>query len=222
MNWEHADARRPIVSITCGKEQGLKQTFDIRIHASVSADVFPSATLYPSKSLIRDADEATPTPQTSSSILFDTLQKPHLLHLHTLAQSLSGERTADKFLALWRIWAGRRGLDRERGGSGWFAAMLLGWVVNGGEVGGKGGDRAATKRVRGLGRSLGPWGALRAAWEFLANTDFEATPVFMASEQQVVPKSEFIKVYRDIFTDPTGAVNIVGSWEKGDVQLVRS
>lgn len=220
VEWEHADARRPIISIKCGKDQGLKHAIDIRIHASVPADVFQPATLFPTKSLIRDGDDPTPTPLTSSSILHDTLHKPHLLHLHKLAQSLSGERTADKFLALWRIWAGRRGLARDRGGSGWFASMILSWVVNGGEIGGQGGKRGVTKRVRGLGRSLGAWGALRAVWEFLANTDFEASPVFIASEEQVVPKPEFINAFKDVFVDPTGSVNIIGDWEKGDVELV--
>lgn len=221
VDWEHADARRPVIAISSGKEQGLKHAIDIRIHASVPADVFHPATLYPTKSLIRDADEATPTPQGSSSILLDTLHKSHMLHLHTLSQKLSGERTASKFLALWRIWATRRGLAPERGASGWFAAMLLNWVVNGGEIGGKGGERTATKRVRGLGRSLGPWGALRAAWEFLANTDFEASPVFLDSDDQLVPKTEFISVYQDIFVDPSGSINIIGDWEKGDVELLR-
>jgi len=39
--------------------------------------------------------------------------------------------------------------------------MVLGWVINGGEVGIKGIKR------RGLGKGLGYWGALRAGWEFL-------------------------------------------------------
>lgn len=39
--------------------------------------------------------------------------------------------------------------------------MILGWVVDGGEVGKKGIKR------RGLGKGLGYWGALRAGWEFL-------------------------------------------------------
>ena len=39
--------------------------------------------------------------------------------------------------------------------------MVLGWVVDGGEVGRKGIKR------RGLGKGLSHWGALRAGWEFL-------------------------------------------------------
>lgn len=196
---------------------------DIRIHASIPQGTFPLATLYPSKSLIRTGDDETSaTPQCSTSILHDTLHKSDLLHLHRLAQALGpDDRVVAKFLALWRIWANRRGIASSRGGSGWFAAMLLGWVVYGGDVGGKGGDRAATKRNRGLGKGLGAWGALRAAWEFLANTDFEATPIFMANDGNAIPHSEFTAVYKGIFVDPSGTVNILAEWENGDFELIR-
>lgn len=74
--------------------------------------------------------------------------------------------------------------------------MVLGWVINGGEVGVKGIKR------RGLGKGLGYWGALRAGWEFLgtppreleevwitnciAQTDFAQEPVFMNCEDPAV------------------------------------
>ena len=45
--------------------------------------------------------------------------------------------------------------------------MLLGWVIEGGELGGVGGIKDRTKKMRGLGTGLGYWGAMRAAWEFL-------------------------------------------------------
>lgn len=45
--------------------------------------------------------------------------------------------------------------------------MVLGWVINGGWLGGVGGKREQMKKVAGVGRGLGAWGALRAAWEFL-------------------------------------------------------
>ncbi|BEJ17027.1 hypothetical protein CspHIS471_0604280 [Cutaneotrichosporon sp. HIS471] len=219
IRWDNVDAQRPIVVIEAGKAQGLKHALEVRIHASVPANTFPLATLYPSKSLVR-GDDSGPTPLCSSAILLDTLQKAHLLNLHQLSQSMSGERTVDKFLALWRIWAARRGLTRAQGASGWFAAMLLTWVVQGADVGGKGGSRVATKRVRGLGKGLGAWGALRAVWEMLANTDFEATPVFIAGEQ-AVPRPEFVGAFSDVLVDPTGTVNLFAGWEKGDVQLLR-
>jgi U3 small nucleolar RNA-associated protein 22 len=98
--------------------------------------------------------------------------------------------------------------------------MILGWIVNGGDVGVKG-DRSATKRTRGLGKGLGAWGALRAAWEFLANTDFAGTPVFMANEGDAIPHTEFTETYSDVFVDPSGTVNIIGEWERGDIELVR-
>ncbi|WVF73208.1 hypothetical protein IAT40_008027 [Kwoniella sp. CBS 6097] len=215
------DVRRPVIVITAGKEQGLKHRLEVRVHASISSTVFPLSTLTPIKSLLRTE---TATPLYSSSILHDTLQKPHLLHLHRLSQLMSPERTVDSFLAMWRIWANRRGLRRERGGSGWFASMVLGWVVDGGEVGGAGGVRDRVKKVRGVGKGLGHWGALRAAWEFLAHTDFESTPVFLTfSTEDVISSHEVTRAYPSspILVDPTGRVNIFAEWEKGEVELLR-
>jgi len=97
----------------------------------------------------------------------DTLHKSDLLYLHRLASTLSHERALASFLALWRIWSTRRGISREKGGSGWFAGALAGWVVEGGEVGGKGGIRDETRKVAGLGKGLGGWQLLRAALEFI-------------------------------------------------------
>ncbi|WWC71798.1 uncharacterized protein I206_105757 [Kwoniella pini CBS 10737] len=221
LSWENSmgDARRPIIKIQVGKEQGLKHRLDIRIHASILPDVFPLSSLSPTKSLLRSD---IPTPLYSSSILNDTLQKSNLLHLHRLSQVLSPERTVDSFLATWRIWATRRGIRRERGGSGWFASMLLGWVVDGGQVGGGGGVRERIKKVRGVGKGLGHWGALRAAWEFLAQTDFDQTPVFIKTvNEDAIPQSDFINSFQDVFVDPTGKVNIFAGWEKGDLQILR-
>lgn len=151
-------------------ESGLKLATEIRIHAGLPAGVIGVSTMSPSKSLLRIAGaEDFATPLYSTSLLRDSLHKADLLHLHRLAQALPS-RVADSFLAVWRIWAGRRGIRRERGGSGWFASLLLGWVVEGGEVGGQSGDRAKTKKVKGLGRGLGYWGIVRAAWEFLGES----------------------------------------------------
>ncbi len=235
-------------------EHGLKYRVDITVHASIPTDTFPLSSLYPSKSLIRLASE-TETPSTSlysASILHDTLHKSHLLHIYRISQLLP-DRTGDSFLALWRIWAARRGINRDRGGSGWFAGFLLGWVVEGGDIGGAGGVRDRTKRVRGLGKGLGYWGAIRAAWEFLgqrgylpihipssrntAHTNFDKTSVFLSSSSgstvcaptitkevlmyQQISRTEFTKAFDDIMVDPTGSVNILAGWEKGDLQLVR-
>nr|XP_031858971.1 uncharacterized protein CI109_005639 [Kwoniella shandongensis]KAA5526043.1 hypothetical protein CI109_005639 [Kwoniella shandongensis] len=217
----NGDERRPVIALTVGKEQGLKYRTDIRIHASIPPSVFPLSTLSPAKSLIR-VENPTPTPLYSTSILNDTLHKSHLLHLHRLSQLLSPERTVDNFLAAWRIWANRRGIRRERGASGWFAALALGWVVDGGEVGGVGGSREKVKKIRGVGKGLGHWGALRAAWEFLAHTDFEATPVFMhQTAEDTLPHIDFTRSFDNVFVDPTGRVNLFAGWEKGDVQLLR-
>ena len=87
--------------------------------------------------------------------------------------------------------------------------MILEWVVDGGEVGGMGGERCKVKKVRGLGKSLGYWGLMRAAWELLgghwviniyhlepmliyglAHTDFEKTPVFMSTRNDSVVRTQ--------------------------------
>jgi U3 small nucleolar RNA-associated protein 22 len=148
-------------------EQGLKHRLTIRIHASPPPNLFVPSTLSPSRNLLRhaDLDQSTPTPLYSTALLHDTIHKSTLLHLHRLSTTLS-ERVVDSFLALWRIWCARRGIRRERGGSGWFAGMVLGWIISGGEVGVKGIKR------RGLGKGLGHWGALRAGWEFLGMSKF--------------------------------------------------
>jgi len=95
------------------------------------------------------------------------MHKSDLLYLHRLASTLSQERALASFLALWRIWATRRGISKEKGGSAWFASALAGWVVEGGEMGGKGGVRGSLKRAAGLGKGLGGWQLLRAALEFV-------------------------------------------------------
>ncbi|KAK8853038.1 hypothetical protein IAR55_003739 [Kwoniella newhampshirensis] len=217
----NGDERRPVILITAGKGQGLKQKLDIRIHASVSPNFLPLSTLSPAKALIR-TETPTPTPLYSTSILHDTLHKSHLLHLHRLSQRLSPDRTVDSYLAAWRIWAHRRGIRRERGASGWFASMILGWVVDGGEVGGVGGSREKVKKVRGVGKGLGHWGALRAAWEFLAHTDFEQTPVFIdRTTEEGLPHIDFTRSFDNVLVDPTGRVNIFAGWERCDIQLLR-
>ncbi|OWT39986.1 U3 small nucleolar RNA-associated protein 22 [Cryptococcus neoformans Bt1] len=225
-----ADERRPIVVVHAGKDQGLKSKVEIRIHASIPSSLFPLSSLSPTKSLVRttvfantDQSNATPSPLYNTSILHDTLHKPHLLHLHRLSQLLpSNARTVDSFLALWRIWAKRRGIRRERGGSAWLAGMVLGWVINGGWLGGVSGKREQMKKVAGVGRGLGAWGALRAAWEFLAHTDFKQTPIFLhpPSSPSSFEHSVFL-TFSHVFTDPTGLVNIFAGWDEGEIDFLR-
>lgn len=196
MEWrvDHGDERRPIVAMTVGKGalgllsgdlllteigQGLKRQVTINIHAAAPSSLFPASSLSPAKSLLRypftsapgpDVDTPlVPTPLYASSLALDTLHKPHLDHLHNLSRSFGApeKRTVAAFLSLWRIWARRRGVPRERGGSGWFAQMALGWIVHGGAIGGLGGQRDKVRRKDGLGAGLGHWGAMRAVWQFL-------------------------------------------------------
>lgn len=248
IEWEYPmdDARRPIIVLRAGKAQGLKYATDIKIHASMPADVFVAAHLSPAKSLLRiasasasaaagagadtgaeaeNAESTIPppsaTPLYASSITQDLLPKSHLLHLHRLSTSLA-DRNLASFLALWRLWASQRSIPVSRGASGWFAGMLLGWIVNGGRIGGQGGVRERTKEVAGLGKGLGYWGCLRAAWEFLARTDFEATPVFVGhGDENPIAKEHFMQEFKDVMVDPSGMVNVFAGWEKGDVQLLR-
>lgn len=135
--------------------------------------MFPLASLYPTKSNIKTTtSEPEPTPQYNTSLLRDTLHRPHLLWLHALHKSCPAFRPA---LALWRIWGDRRGLSLRSGAGGqgwaWLGALVLGFIVQGGHVGtgtgGREGDRLATKPKQGLGRGLSEWQLLRAGWEFL-------------------------------------------------------
>jgi hypothetical protein len=54
----------------------------------------------------------------------------------------------------------------------------------------------------------------------VAHTDFEAAPIFATPDDGVIPKSEFVKVFQNVFVDPSGSVNVFGGWEKGDVDMV--
>lgn len=100
--------------------------------------------------------------------------------------------------------------------------MILGWVVEGGDVGGSSGDRSKVKRNRGLGKGLGSWQAIRAAWEFLANTDFAKTPIFLGQiDEEPIPRSDILNAFEDVMVDPTGSVNIFAGWNKGEIGLLR-
>lgn len=217
----------------------------IRLLTAISSDVFPLSTLYPTKSNIKISTEdvSAPTPLYNTSILKDTLYKPHLIWLHALHKSCPALRPA---LALWRIWGDRRGLSARAGGGGgvgwsWFGAMVLGFVVLGGEVA-AGKDRVGKKPKPGLGRGLSEWQLLRAGWEFLgafpremslvwfsadvslvASTDFSKTPVYMKplADTYSVPASEMVHAFDHVFVEPTGKVNLLAGWEQGEITLVR-
>ncbi|ORY28154.1 Nrap protein [Naematelia encephala] len=225
VTWDTSvDPRRPVVVLSAGKAQGSKYALDIRIHAAIPQSVFAPNTLAPSKSLLwhPSVSEDASTPLYSTSILHDTLHSAHLHQLRRLSQTCTPARSVDSFLAVWRTWCSRRGISRERGGSGWFAATLLTWVVDGAEVGGVGGARDKVRRVRGLGRTLGHWGALRAAWELLAHGDFVKSPVFLsASGDPAIPYREFVSAYQHVLVDVTGSINVFAGWEQGEVQLLQ-
>jgi hypothetical protein len=170
----------------------MKHETQIRLLPSIPQNLFPLNSLYPSKSLLKLSEDAEPTPQTSTCILSDSLHKPHLLHAHALKTNVASFSSA---VALWRVWADRRGLA-IRGGGSWFATMILGFVVNGGEQGGIGGRRETLKARKGVGHGLTDWQLLRAGWELLgescfiavvgltipAETDFEQAPTFSRSQ----------------------------------------
>jgi U3 small nucleolar RNA-associated protein 22 len=99
--------------------------------------------------------------------------------------------------------------------------MLLGYIVEGGEIGGQGGVRERTKPAKGLGKGLGYWGALRAVWEFLARTDFTTTPVYIGAGESIINKADFCKAYKHVLVDPTGSVNVFAGWEEGEIELLR-
>lgn len=99
--------------------------------------------------------------------------------------------------------------------------MILGWVVEGGDVGGASGERTNFKSSRGLGKSLGSWQAVRAAWEFLANTDFAKSPVFLGKSDETIPRIDILEAFDDVLVDPTGTVNVFAGWNKGEIELLR-
>ncbi|KAL7418605.1 U3 snoRNP protein [Cryptotrichosporon argae] len=226
------DFRRPIIILSAGKEQGLKHAVDIQIHAGLDAAVFPLAQLYPSKSLIRDppasasafasadADAAAaPAPQTSTSILHDTLHKRHVLHLHRLSQQLPSALAP--FLALWHVWAARRGIPPARGGGGYVASQLLSWAVDGAALVDGDGATARVRRARGLGRGLSAYAALRAVWEQLATTDFAKTRVWVGDGDAEVPRDLIVAAFENVLVDTTGTVNVFAEWDRGEVDLLR-
>nr|ODN99927.1 hypothetical protein L204_02372 [Cryptococcus depauperatus CBS 7855] len=232
LRWSIAmgDERRPVILLSAGKDQGLRYRTEIQIQASIPPNLFQTSSLAPSKSLVRtttSSDEtiSTPTPLYNTSILHDTLQKPHLLHLHRLHQGLSpSTRTMDSYLALWRIWARRRAIPIERGGSGWLARLILQWVTNGGWIGGVGGKRGSIHKVNGLGIGLSVWAILRATWEFLAHTDFRSTPIFLhappTSPSGSFSHDQFLQ-FDQVFTEPAGLVNVFAEWLPGEIDYLK-
>ncbi|KAJ9106826.1 hypothetical protein QFC19_002954 [Naganishia cerealis] len=229
-DFEGGDMRRPILVLKFPKDKslGIKHTQTIRLLTAIGPDVFPLASLYPSKSNIKlsseDTAEPTATPLYNTSILKDTLHKPHLLWLHAMHKTCPSFRSA---LALWRVWGDRRGLSGRSSGGGvgwsWFGSMVLGFIVQGGEIG-TGKDRSARKPKQGLGRGLSEWQLLRAGWEFLSSTDFSKTPVYMKplADTYSVPAAEMISAFEHVFVEPTGKVNLLAGWEEGEISLLRS
>jgi U3 small nucleolar RNA-associated protein 22 len=161
------------------KSLGLKHTYTIRLLASISPDLFPLSTLYPSKSNLRiqsyeqdtDSLESKPTPIYNTSILLDASHKSHLLYMHRLHKSCPSFRSA---LALWRIWGDRRGLSTRSGGGAvgwsWLGSVVLGFIIDGGEVAVLNKGEVSTRARKGLGRGLSEWQLLRAGWELLCES----------------------------------------------------
>ena len=75
--------------------------------------------------------------------------------------------------------------------------------------------------MKGLGKGLGYWGSLRAVWEFLARTDFTATPIFVGGQEGAIPPMHFCAAFDNVLVDPTGTVNVLAGWEEGEVQLLK-
>ena len=158
---------------------GLKHSYTIRLLASISPDVFPLSTLYPTKSNLRiqsydsatDSVESKPTPIYNTSILLDSSHKTQLLYLHRLHKICPSFRSA---LALWRIWGDRRGLSTRSGGGSvgwsWLGTLVLGFIVDGGEVAVSVKGETTVRARKGLGRGLSEWQLLRAGWELLCES----------------------------------------------------
>lgn len=236
LRWTHlgGDARRPILELLLPKDKarGLKHALTIRIMPSLPVDIFALSQLYPSKGNFRIAGESAvdedasddSSPRYNTSILLDSLHRYYLLWSHHLHKTCPAFRPA---LALWRIWGDRRGLSSRVSagaiGWSWFGAAVLAFIIEGGDVGGANGKRAETKPKKGLGRGLSEWQLLRAAWEFLASTDFAQTAVFVKSMagQPSIPAAEFTNSFDNVFVDASSQVNLFATWESGEVDLLR-
>lgn len=239
------DVRRPILELLLPKDKarGFKHAMTIRIMPSLApaGETFALSQLYPSKSNFRiagesrsNADDAgtisgeSSSPRYNQSIVLDSLHRYYLLWLHHLHKTCPAFRPA---LALWRIWGDRRGLSSRSGagaiGWSWFGAAVLAFIVEGGDIvaGKDNTQRGATepKPKKGLGRGLSEWQLLRAAWEFLASTDFAQTAVSVKplAGQPSIPVAEFTNVFDHVLVDASAQVNLFATWERGEVDLLR-
>jgi hypothetical protein len=107
----------------------------------------------------------------ASSSSFSTSSSTFTLQINALlaeATPKSGSLSpVEALVVLWKKWAKKRGLPKDRGRDAHLARTVAAWVLQGGEVGGIGGERLKTRRVNGMGRGMGGWELLRAGWNFI-------------------------------------------------------
>ena len=107
----------------------------------------------------------------ASSSSFSTASSTFTLQINALlaeATPKSGSLSpVEALVVLWKRWAKKRGLPKERGRDAHLARTVAAWILQGGEVGGIGGERLKTRRVNGMGRGMGGWELLRAGWNFV-------------------------------------------------------
>jgi hypothetical protein len=46
-------------------------------------------------------------------------------------------------------------------------------------------------------------------------------PLYVITRLLKIPRSEFVRSFQDVLVDPSGAVNILADWTKGEIELVR-
>ncbi|KAL0578598.1 U3 snoRNP protein [Marasmius crinis-equi] len=157
-----------------------------------------------------EADQKA-SPLYNSAVLTSLTPRSHLLSTHALQQTVPA---FDDAVALLRVWANQRGYGegskmtvRGFDGKGPWWTSLLQFLIEGEEPSGV----AKNKKRKPVGRGLSSYQLFRAALDFLANHDFEKSPVFIKTKdgRHRYPPSEYNSHHDAVFVDSTSTVNLL-------------
>lgn len=203
-----------------------KLNLTITIRPVISSSLFSASKLAPTKNSLRPPPSDLPPPPTplyNAALLAETVPSTHLLYLHKLSLALPAFKDASLLL---QLWASQRGFGSTipwvgPGGFSTFVEMVLGYLVFGGGGLGKveGGKR--------LGRGMSSYQIFRGVLDFFVAHNWLQTPIFMknavatgAEPKGKIAPEEFTKVFKAVFVEPTGAVNLLAGVEEGVVQML--
>lgn len=238
------DPRRPILLLTPIKDKSetdfSKLKASIRIHLAHERDIFPTVRLGPSRNNVRLGSTAegsqSPTPRYNAAILSDSLQVPHLVYLHSTAESCPAFSDA---CLLLKTWAFQRGFgsgqrkqtsdDLQRrqvlGTSNvrFLLTMMLAHLLRGEE---KGEGRHYSSRSK-LSNSFSSYQLFRGVMDWLGSHDFKSKPIFMKSSKDIhhvgdkIPRDQFTQEFERVFVDPTGSINLFSYIPPGSLDLLQ-